>query len=312
MGSLVFIFMILSLASSTTMTSTEAEGIKSSRLLDLLIRDYTFQSYSNNFGTGQLHTIHLPANLSGIIVSTVRYRCGSLRRYGAKFNEFHLGTGISIRPCAQRVLLVTQNLGYNWSYIYYDNYELTGYQLISPVLGLLAYNAGDDMNFSTPYEVVIQAKKEPITVDFSNTTRLVNVTTGMIPMCASFEHDGKVTLTNQVSENVCHAKGHGHFGLVVQSPLLPFKKKAISRWKIAVGSSIGAAIGASLLGLLLIAMFVKVKKKARMDEIERRTYEIEALQVSMVGHVRAHVANGTRTVPTVEHGSRPPRPSSYV
>ncbi|KAK1374440.1 hypothetical protein POM88_030633 [Heracleum sosnowskyi] len=250
MGSLVFTFMILTLASSTTMSSTEAQGIKSSRLLDLLIRDYTFQSYSNSFGTGQLHTIHLPANLSGIIVSTVRYRCGSLRRYGATFNEFHLGTG---------------------------------YQLISPVLGLLAYNAGDDMNFSTPYEVVIQAKKEPITIDFSNTTRLVNVTTG-----------------------------HGHFGLVVQSPLLPFKKKAISRWKIAVGSSIGAAIGASLLGLLLIAMFVKVKKKARMDEIERRTYEEEALQVSMVGHVRAHVANGTRTVPTIEHGSRLPRPSSHV
>lgn len=304
MGSLVFICMILTLASSTTKTSTEAQGIKSSRLLDLLIRDYTFQSYGNNFGTGRLHTIHLPANLSGIVVSTVRYRCGSLRRYGAKFQEFQLGTGIFIRPCAQRVLLVTQNLGHNWSYIYYDNYELTGYQLISPVLGLLAYNAGDDMNFSTPYEVVIQAKKEAITIDFSNTTRLVNVTTGLIPMCASFEHDGKVTLTNQVSENVCLAKGHGHFGLVVQSPLLPFKKKAISRWKIAVGSSIGAAIGASLLGLLLIAMLVKVKKKARMEEIERRTYEEEALQVSMVGHVRAHVANGIRTVPTNEHGSR--------
>ncbi|KAD4178508.1 hypothetical protein E3N88_27099 [Mikania micrantha] len=51
----------------------------------------------------------------------------------------------------------------------------------------------------------------------------------------------------------------------------------------------GAAIGAFLLGLLLVAMFVKEKKKARLEELERRAYEEEALQVSMAGHViRAH------------------------
>jgi hypothetical protein len=78
-------------------------------------------------------------------------------------------------------------------------------------------------------------------------------------------------------------------------------KKKISLWKVVVGSSVGTAIGVILLGLLLVAMFVKVKKKARMEEMERRAYEEEALQVSMVGHVRAPTATVTRTVPIIEH-----------
>ncbi|KAG9135973.1 hypothetical protein Leryth_023739 [Lithospermum erythrorhizon] len=285
----------------------EAERIKSARLLDLVLRDYTFESYNNNnFRTGKLHNIQLPKNLTGIEVDTVRFRCGSLTRYGAKIKEFRLGIGIKAHPCVERVLIVRQNLGSNWSTIYYQNFELTGYQLISPVLGLLAYNAGDNINFSTPFEITIEAGNDPIKIDFSNFTKDNNTTTssGIIPLCASFEHDGKVTLSNQASSNVCVSRKHGHFGLVVESPLLPLRRNA-SRWKIAVGSSIGVALGAFLIGLLLIALFVKVKKKARREELVRRAYEEEALQVSMVGHVRALTAPGTRTSPTIEHEDSP-------
>ncbi|KAA8522323.1 hypothetical protein F0562_013316 [Nyssa sinensis] len=265
MGSLFSLTLIvLSLASM----KSEAQGIKSAPLLDLVIRDYTFRSYENYFRTGMLHTVHLPANLSGIRVNTVKFRCGSLRRYGARIKEFHLGSGVIVQHCVERVMVVRQNLGYNWSSIYYDNYELSGYQLVSPVLGLLAYNGGDDKNFSNPFELQIQAGKNPITIDFSNTTRF-NTTAGLVPICASFDHDGKVTLANQVSPNVCVAMGQGHFGLVIESPLLPVKKK--------------------------------VKKKARMEEMERRAYEEEALEVSMVGHVRAPTAPVTRTLPAIEH-----------
>ncbi|KAL0393452.1 UNVERIFIED_CONTAM: hypothetical protein Slati_4311400 [Sesamum latifolium] len=48
-----------------------------------------------------------------------------------------------------------------------------------------------------------------------------------------------------------------------------------------------------------------------MEELERRAYEEEALQVSMVGHVRAVTASGTRTSPIIEHYEYrhpPPRP----
>ncbi|XP_040985661.1 uncharacterized protein LOC121233949 [Juglans microcarpa x Juglans regia] len=299
MGSLFSLtFIVLSWASSASIKS-EAQEIKSAHLLDLYIRDYTFKAYDQHFGTGILHTLHLPSNLSGIRVDMVRFRCGSLRRYGAQVKEFHLDIGVTVHPCVERVMIVRQNLGYNWSSTFYAKYDISGYQLVSPVLGLLAYNAGSNMNFSNPFELGILAGEKPITVDFSNTTKLAKIQ-GNSPYCASFESDGKVTLANQVSPYVCVAKRHGHFGLVIETPPEQLRTK-ISRWKVVVGSSVGAALGAFLLGLLLLALFVKVKKKSRMEEMERRAYEEEALQVSMVGHVRAPTAAVTRTLPTIEH-----------
>lgn len=305
MGSLSTFSLIL-----LSLITIQGQEIKSARLLDLVIRDYTFRSYTKHFRTGKLHRINLPSNLSGIHVDTVRLRCGSLHRYGATVKEFHLSSGAHVHPCSTRVMLIRQNLGSNWSSLYYDNYELSGYQLISPVLGLLAYNVGATNAATIPSELGIQAGKKPITIDFSNTTRsTVQNGAGIIPLCASFDEDGKVSLSNQARPNVCVATRDGHFGLVVEAPLMPLKRK-VSRWKIVIGSSIGAALGAFLLSLLLIALFVNAKKKARMEEMERRAYEEEALQVSMVGHVRALTASGTRTVPAIEHEEYrpPPRP----
>ncbi|XP_073130759.1 uncharacterized protein [Henckelia pumila] len=305
MGIFFSLTLILTSLASLQTLQAQTQEVQSARLLDLTIRDYTFRSYNKNFmRTGKLHRIDLPANLSGINVDIIRYRCGSLRRYGARIKEFHLNVGVDVHPCIERVILLRQNLGSNWSSIYYNNYELTGYRLISPVLGLLAYNiigVSGIINFSStmPFELGIQAGKKPIIIDFSNTT-LYNISTGIVPLCASFDPDGKMTLSSQMRPKVCVATRNGHFGLVVESPLVPLKRR-VSKWKIAIGSSIGAALGAFLLSLLLIAMFVNAKKKARMDELERRAYEEEALQVSMVGHVRALTASSTRTVPMIEH-----------
>lgn len=281
------------------------QGISSDHLLDLYIRDYTFKAHDQHLiRTGILHSVRLPANFSGIRVDMVRLRCGSLRRYGARVREFHLEVGVTVHPCVERVMVVRQNLGYNWSSIFYANYDISGYQLVSPILGLLAYNAGSNMNFSDPFELGILAEDKPITVDFSNTTKLTNTQAGNRPYCASFESDGKVTLANQVSPYVCVAKRHGHFGLVIEMAPEQLRKN-ISRSKLVVGSSVGAALGAILLGMLLVALLVKVKKKSRMEEMERRAYEEEALQVSMVGHVRAPTAAVTRTLPTIEHEYAP-------
>ncbi|KAK4422716.1 hypothetical protein Salat_1854100 [Sesamum alatum] len=292
---------LLSLATPEA-AKPEIRQIKSARILDLVIRDYTFKSYNKNsfFRTGKLQQINLPANLSGINVDTMRVRCGSLQRYGARIKEFYLGSGANVHPCIERVMLVRQNLGSEWSSVYYDSYELSGYQLISPVLGLLAYSLADK-NYSTiPSELGIKAGKKPITIDFSS-TNLLTIASGISPLCASFEHDGRVVLSNQTRPNVCIATKDGHFGLVVESTLVPLKGKVVSKGKIVIVSSIGGALGACLLSLLMIAMFVNAKKKKeRMDELERRAYEEEALQVSMVGHVRALTASGTRTVPTIE------------
>ena len=304
MGSLFpFILIFLSLV------KTEAQGIKSARLLDLVLRDYTIRSYNTRSRTGMLHPVHLPANFSGIRVDTVRFRCGSLRRYGAQVKEFRLGIGVKVSPCAERVIVIRQNLGNNLSSVYYQSYNLSGYQLVSPVLGLLAYNAGGNRNFSNPFELGILSGKTPIKVDFSNTTtRVQNMgTISTVPLCATFEIDGTVKLANQTSPFVCVTSKHGHFGLVMESPELQ-EGKRMSWWKVAVGASIGATLGAFLLGLLLVAMFVKVKKRSRMEELERRAYEEEALQVSMVGHVRAPIAAVTRTMPSIRDEYTPPPP----
>ncbi|XP_015963939.1 uncharacterized protein LOC107487758 [Arachis duranensis] len=278
--------------------------IRSVHVLDLMIRDYTFKSVDKNFKTGTAESVKLPSKLAGISVDTVRFRCGSLTRYGAELKEFHLNVGVTVHPCIERVMLIRQNMGSNWSSIYYSNYDLSGYQLVSPILGLLAYNADQDSNSSNssinPFQLGIVSGDKPLTIDFTNATKLNEGT----PLCASFEGDGRMTVA-KASENspfVCVAKRNGHFGMVVvDSEVDEYNKKPIAQWKVAVGSTIGAALGAFLLGLLLVAMLVRVKKRSRMVEMERRAYEEEALQVSMVGHVRAPTASGTRTTPTLEH-----------
>ncbi|XP_039034839.1 uncharacterized protein LOC120171120 [Hibiscus syriacus] len=82
---------------------------------------------------------------------------------------------------------------------------------VSPILGLLAYNADSDMSFGSPFELGILAIDKPIKIDFSNVTKASNIT-GFLPLCAAFEGNGKVTLKNQVSPNDCVASRHGQFG----------------------------------------------------------------------------------------------------
>ncbi|KAA0042812.1 hypothetical protein IC582_022304 [Cucumis melo] len=302
-----FFFFLFILTISSLTSSMASHNLQSPHLLDLYIRDYTLKSLDNTVKTGTLHSVPLPENFSGIDVDTARFRCGSLRRYGASVKEFHVGVGVSLNPCAERIVIIRQNLGSNWSSIYFNNYRLTGYQLVSSILGILAYNSGNNSSSSSPvpFEVGISAGEKPITIDFRNSTRMGN-DTRMRPICASFERDGRVTLAKEISPLICSVLRQGHFGLVVEEPEPVELRKKERPWKVAIGSAIGAAIGAFLLGLLLVAMFVRVKKRTRMEELEIRAYEEEALQVSMVGHVRAPTAPGTRTMPSIEHEYLPP------
>lgn len=297
------ILLILS-SSSSSLLCTTAQPLKSGHLLDLVVKDYTFRSFDIHFRTGTLHSVDLPANLSGVRVDSARFRCGSLTRYGARIKEFHVGAGVVVHPCVERVLIVKQEIDTNWSSIYYDNYGLDGYRFITPILGLLAYNADNKLNTTNSYELQIVAARKPITVDFSNITRLQSKSQDMA-LCASIDNGGKVTLGKQVAPNVCAVKREGHFGIVIESPPAGSRRK-VNLWKVVVGCAGGAAVGVFLLGLLVVAMFVKAKRRAKMEEMERRAYEEEALQVSVVGHVRALTAAGTRTLPTIEHEYTPP------
>ncbi|ESQ55056.1 hypothetical protein EUTSA_v10027461mg [Eutrema salsugineum] len=304
-----------------------SQPIQSTHLLDLIIRDYTIRNFKLNLNTGTPQKIHLPSNFSGIEIDTVKLRCGSLRRYGARIGEFHIGSGVTVKPCPERVMLVRQNLGSNWSSIYSTGYNLTGYnyQLVSPVLGLLAYNANPDGVATNPFEVNVSGTDQnPILIDFLNNKASGNTNPSTSPktitknssvLCACFTSNGNTTFSDQVSPYVCKGTRQGHYalvmtiearrkdddsgdgGMVTSSTEVSGGGGRLSRWKVVVGSVIGSGIGAILLGMLVVAMLVKVKKKAEREEMERRAYEEEALQVSMVGHVRAPTAPGTRTLP---------------
>ncbi|KAL1201653.1 hypothetical protein V5N11_006196 [Cardamine amara subsp. amara] len=310
---------------------SESQFIQSTHLLDLMIRDYTIRNFKLNLNTGITQKIYLPSNFSGIDIETVKLRCGSLRRYGATIGGFHISSGVTVEPCSERVMLVRQNLGSNWSSIYSTGYNLTGYnyQLVSPVLGLLAYNANPDGVATNPYEVnVVGTDQNPILIDFLSNKSSGNpnldpksTKTNSSVLCACFTSNGnKTTFSEQVSPYVCKGTRQGHYALV--TTLEPRKEDnggggggggmvtsstevsgggggKLSRWKVAIGSVIGSGIAAILLGMLVVAMLVKVKKKAMREEMERRAYEEEALQVSMVGHVRAPTASGTRTLPII-------------
>ncbi|KAG7546519.1 hypothetical protein ISN44_As12g018640 [Arabidopsis suecica] len=307
---------------------SESQSIQSTHLLDLMIRDYTIRNFKLNLNTGITQKIYLPSNFSGIDIDTVKLRCGSLRRYGAKIGEFHIGSGVTVEPCPERVMLIRQNLGSNWSSIYSTGYNLAvyNYKLVSPVLGLLAYNANPDGVATNPYEVNVMATDQnPILIDFlsSKTTDNPNPKATMKKnssvLCACFISNANTTFSEQVSPYVCKGTRQGHYALVMKTETQKDDHDGggggvvtsstdmnggngggkLSRWKVAVGSVIGSGIGAILLGMLVVAMLVKVKKKAMREEMERRAYEEEALQVSMVGHVRAPTAPGTRTLPRI-------------
>ncbi|KAL9231058.1 hypothetical protein vseg_006326 [Gypsophila vaccaria] len=297
-------------------SSTSTNTSLSARLLDLVIRDYMVKLYDeNNSSTSMLTNVPLPSNFSGIEVDTARFRCGSLRRYGAKIKEFHLGKDVMITPCLDRVIFIRQVLGLEWSTMYYNSPSIQNYELVTPLLGLLAYNGGDDLRNASslnPFELRINADKDPIKVDFTNFTRSNSEISlqGRMLHCASFEGQGNMTLTSMVAPNVCHVMKEGHIGLVIESSQPPpttldqgrpeDDAKRISRWKVALGSAIGAALGAFLLGLLIVAMLVKAKERSKLEEMVRRAYEEEALQVSMVGHVRPPVPPANRPVPINE------------
>lgn len=137
-------------------------------------------------------------------------------------------------------------------------------------------------------------------MDFS---RLVGDLQRPRPLCAVFELDGNVSLSNQTASNKCASRRQGHFALVIESAKGDGSeaKEKVSEWKVVVVSVVAGAFGAVLLGLIVVAVASARRKRYHREEMERRAYEEEALQISMVGHVRAPTAAVARTAPAVEN-----------
>ncbi|CAG7878105.1 unnamed protein product [Brassica rapa] len=275
--------------------------------LDSLLQDYSFRAFVRP-RTGILYdAVTVPPNLTGIKLSAMRLRSGSLRRRGVlSLKQFSIPKGVIVKPYVTRLVFVYQNLA-NFSQLYYP---LSGYDYVAPVVGLLAYDA-KNLSAVNLRELEITASKDPIRIDFSDLEPIPQGG-GSVVECVSFDSSGKASFSDSI-RNTCETERQGHFSVVVKSvPSAPSpapggeerkeKKKSSesnSRTWITVGSVLGGLV---LLGLLmfLVLRCRKYKKQERMREMERAGETGEALRMTQVGETRAPTAATTRTQPVLE------------
>ncbi|KAM7263729.1 hypothetical protein ACFE04_001412 [Oxalis oulophora] len=284
-----------------------AQSIGDVTALDALLQDYAYRAFVRP-KTGVAYDGIVPSNLTGIKISVMRFRSGSLRKYGVSmYKEFVIPTGVGVQPYVERLVLVYQNLA-NWSMAYYP---LPGYTYLAPVISLLAYDAFNLSATNLP-KLDLKAAGNPISIHFSN---VKSAPDGSEAKCVSFNRDGSVNFSEVGSENVCSTFDDGHFGLVAESispapapapsPVSPSPthhkgKKTSNKVWIIVGSVVG---GLLLLGLLafLVLWARKYKQRKKMHQMERAAEVGEALQMTSVGESRAPAARVTRTQPTLEN-----------
>ncbi|GAB4833104.1 hypothetical protein Ancab_031350 [Ancistrocladus abbreviatus] len=285
----------------------------SARALDALLQGYAYRAFVHP-KTGVPYDGTVPLNLTGIKISGMRLKSGSLRTRGVKsYEEFEIPVGIVVEPYVQRLVLVYQNLG-NWSGVYYP---LSGYTYLAPVLGLLAYDAATLSATDLP-ELDIRASMNPILIHFSD---VKSVPDGLVAKCVSFDLQGFINFSNVESTNTCSTVQQGHFALVVKatapstapspapvSPVPPTaavptpaaqKKGHHSKVWIIVGSALGGSLLLILLVLLLLWLS-KYKHKMRMQQMEKAAEGGEALRMTSMGSAKTPAAVTTRTQPSLE------------
>ncbi|XP_010256196.1 PREDICTED: uncharacterized protein LOC104596628 [Nelumbo nucifera] len=287
---------------------------RAARSLDALLQDYAYRAFpSVHLRTGKLYDGEPPSNLTGIKISAMRLRSGSLRTRGvSRFKEFEIPTGVAVQPYVERLVLVYHNLG-NWSLVYYP---LPGYTYLAPVVGLLAYDALNLSATNLP-TLDITALDDPISINFSE---VKSAPSGYTAKCIWFNLQGLTEFSNVTSNNICSTKKQGHFSIVVEYTAPPSLapespptgggpnegpgKRGNGKGKSKVWKIVGSALGGFAL-LVLLALLVlwvrRYKHRKRMDRMEKAAEAGEALQMASIGNTRAPVAMGTRTQPVLEN-----------
>ncbi|CAI8612978.1 unnamed protein product [Vicia faba] len=102
---LLFCFVSLSHVRAQSSSNSEAKA------LDVVLQQYAYKSLVNP-KTGTIYNAtQLPSSLTGVKVSALRLRSGSLRRKGFHmYNEFDIPNGLIVKPYVERLVFVYQNL----------------------------------------------------------------------------------------------------------------------------------------------------------------------------------------------------------
>ncbi|GAA0186075.1 hypothetical protein LIER_33363 [Lithospermum erythrorhizon] len=281
--------------------------------LDSLLQDYAFRAFGKRAKTGIVYDGIVPSNLTGIKVAALRLRSGSMRRRGVKsFKEFEIPIGLIEQPYVERLVLVYHNLG-NWSELYYP---LPGYTYLSPVLGMLAYNAYNLSAKDLP-ELDLRASKEPMRINFS-----FSQTTNQeaSPKCVHFDLDGSPEFDNVVDKNACFATKQGHFSIVVEvggAAPAPAPRNGApgnggnhgrgdgdGKNRKKVYAIVGSVVGGMVCLVVLLGCLFICLKRCR-DRKKRGKMEATAdldvpLRMAIVGNTKAPVASEIRTRPMLE------------
>uniref|UniRef100_A0A7N0VB31 Uncharacterized protein n=1 Tax=Kalanchoe fedtschenkoi TaxID=63787 RepID=A0A7N0VB31_KALFE len=276
------------------------------RVTDSLLQEYAYRALINP-RTGTVYDGSVPANLTGIKVSALRLRSGSLRTKGVTYKEFRIPVGVVEAPYVERLVLVYQNLG-NWSSYFY---ELDGYTHLTPVLGILAYD-GANLSATGLPELDVRASESPISIKFADPEPAPE---GSLPKCVWFDLRGLVNFSNVTSGSTCSTYEQGHFSIVVESkapapsptpgaqpgPSPPHSRKneINSRTWIIVGSVAGGLALVMLLSFIILCVRGCSRKK-KMRYMERAAEVGESLKMTSVGALKAPAATSTRTQPTLE------------
>jgi hypothetical protein len=302
--SVLLLLLFLSATVALAVPQQQELQLQDTVLLDDVVQEAAEEWYHGRHRrTGVAYPLSLPGSLSGVEATVARFRAGSLRRYGVRrFGEFSVPPGLAVRGrAAAHLIAVRVNLG-NLSSVY-DEYAVgAGYRLASPVLGLMFYGLAR-RNGTAALEIDLTGAA--IRVNFS--VAVPALQPGAAALCMAVGLNGSVTVTDvEDGTNTCHASDQGHFALVVGGAgdgdgggggAGDADIGEVSKWKLALfGAALGAG-GTVLLGMIAVAVVSIQRRKSEMAEMERRAYEEEALRVSMVGHVRAPSAAGSRTTP---------------
>lgn len=278
----------------------------SSRTLDAILQDCAFKAFLRP-KTGVPYDAKVPRNLTGIKVSAMRLRSGSLRTRGVEsYKEFQIPIGVVEQPYVERLVLVYHNIG-NWSENFYP---LPGYSYLAPVLGLLSYS-GANLSASELPELDIRASEKPILIKFPHVKQ---APLGSVPKCVYFDLHGSVQFDILLHGHVCSTVGQGHFSIVVESNAPSPAPAAVAvaadvgkrtgRNKYKVWIIVASLVGVCLLVImlsLLVAKGKRTKQGMKIQQLEWAAESNETLQIASIGGTKAPLAVGTRTRPTIEN-----------
>ncbi|KAH0468265.1 hypothetical protein IEQ34_003298 [Dendrobium chrysotoxum] len=280
----------LSLLLFFTLITTSLHATSNFSSLDKLIQSLAFLHLPHHHSNQPYH-LHLPSNLSSITAIALRLRGADLWLRGTNLGYFRLPPGIVTSPHVRRTVLVFYDLG-NLSSSFFS---VPGHVLVAPVIACLAYDASNVSLLGSIREVSLRPTRDPIAIVFPSVDELSGPA-----RCVRFGSRGLARVGGAVGEGMrCEVRGTGRFSVAVGEGESKGKGKGKGRiWWVWVWMGIVCW----LVGMVGLGVG-RVRRKRRMEEMERRGEEGEVLDSVWVGGSKLPAAPATRTTPAIENDS---------